>query len=204
MSAFTSDLDLLQQIGAGFFGDVFEGRDPVHGLVAVKVLRPFEGESSAEWQVRREDLLKEAQLLRSANHKNVVRVHHIVRSNSDSRLHMVVEFCDGGSLDKDYRQGPIGLRDTRRILTDVCAGLEAIHARNMLHRDLKPSNILRAGDTFKIGDFGLVTADIISGYASRAGYQQHFAPEVHLNQLNQRQNGYLVAWRHHLSAVARR
>jgi serine/threonine protein kinase len=86
-------------------------------------------------------------------------------------------------IGKGQSASAIGLRDTRRILTDVCAGLEAIHARNMLHRDLKPSNILRAGDTFKIGDFGLVTADIISGYASRAGYQQHFAPEVHLNQL---------------------
>jgi serine/threonine protein kinase len=183
MSAFTADLELLQHIGAGFFGDVFEGRDPVHGRVAAKVLRPLVGESPAHWAIRSEGLLREAQLLRSANHENVVRVHHIVRSNANNRLHMVTEFCDGGSLEKIYQQRPFGLTETRRILTHICSGLEAIHARNMLHRDLKPANILRGGSTFKIGDFGLVTTEIISGYGFSAGYQEHFAPEVHLDHV---------------------
>ena len=105
-------------------------------------------------------------------------MHHIVRSNTDSRLHMVTEFCDGGSLETIYQQRPFGLSEARTILTEVCRGLEAIHARNMLHRDLKPANILRAGDTVKIGDFGLVTSEIIGGYAFGAGYREHFAPEV--------------------------
>ena len=69
MSVFTSELQIVRHVGAGFFGDVFEGRDQVHGRVAVKVLRPFPGESPAEWVVRSESLLKEAQLLQSATRR---------------------------------------------------------------------------------------------------------------------------------------
>jgi serine/threonine protein kinase len=49
----------------------------------------------------------------------------------------------------------------------------------MLHRDIKPGNLLRSlSGVTKIGDFGLVTDDIILGYGSIAGYQDHLAPEV--------------------------
>jgi serine/threonine-protein kinase len=60
-------------------------------------------------------------------------------------------------------------------------GLAALHARGMLHRDIKPANILlNKHDAAQLGDFGLVTDDIILGYASAEGYMytDHIAPEV--------------------------
>jgi serine/threonine protein kinase len=65
----------------------------------------------------------------------------------------------------------------------------------MLHRDIKPGNLLidRHG-AVKIGDFGLVTDDLILGYGSFAGYSNHLAPEVWNNHLtSQKSDVWAVA-----------
>lgn len=49
----------------------------------------------------------------------------------------------------------------------------------MLHRDIKPGNILiDATGVAQLGDFGLVTDDLLLGYGSQAGYSDHIAYEV--------------------------
>jgi len=181
--SFSSNLTIVKQIGQGGFGDVYEGLDEVHGKVAVKVLRRWPFETEPDWQARRNQLLSEAQNLQSAKHKNVVNVLYVVRSQQDGNLHLALEFCDGGSLDVRYKAGPLKISETRKIATDVCLGLDAIHSRGMLHRDIKPGNIMLSGSRWKIGDFGLVTDGIILGYASAAGYMDHLAPEVHTDQV---------------------
>src|SRR5690349_1311840 len=115
---FEAGLSLGEKIGEGYFGDVYKGHDHLHGEVAVKVLRPFADESEDEWRVRKDDLMGEAQRLKRSDHPNVVRVLNLVRHNSDGNLHMVTEFCDGGSVADEYHQGPIEIARVRRILTD--------------------------------------------------------------------------------------
>jgi serine/threonine-protein kinase len=47
-----------------------------------------------------------------------------------------------------------------RILTDITAGLVAIHDAGIVHRDLKPANVLVSrGGVAKIADFGVSTFD---------------------------------------------
>jgi serine/threonine protein kinase len=71
------------------------------------------------------------------------------------------------------------LTDVRRVASQVCLGLESLHARNMLHRDIKPGNILISKQNVaQLGDFGLVTDDLVLGYGSAAGYSDHLPPEV--------------------------
>ncbi|HKA67648.1 MAG TPA: protein kinase [Actinomycetes bacterium] len=41
------------------------------------------------------------------------------------------------------------------IFEQVAAGLEHIHARNVVHGDIKPTNVLRVGASFRIADFGV-------------------------------------------------
>lgn len=71
------------------------------------------------------------------------------------------------------------LSEVRRISTDACMGLSSLHSRGMLHRDIKPSNILLTTNNIaQLGDFGLVTDNLILGYGSQAGYADHVAIEV--------------------------
>lgn len=177
--SYKSNLKLGAQIGFGFFGDVHAGQDDAHGVVAVKVLRQRSGESPADWQARKAGLLKEAQHLSQAEHANVVRVHGLLESETDDAVLLVMEHCAGGSFQPVFDAGPMVLSEVRRVATDVCLGLGALHARGMLHRDIKPGNILLTADNIaKLGDFGLVTDNLILGYGSQAGYSDHIAIEV--------------------------
>lgn len=186
--SFSYELKLGPKIGEGFFGDVHEAQDNVHGKVAVKVLRPYPGECPSAWAIRREALLEEAQNLKAAEHDNIVRVLALVRADADDRLHMVVEFCGEGSFQKKYEAGPMQIFNVKKVLTDICRGVACIHSRNMIHRDIKPGNILGSNKRAKLGDFGLVSNDLVNGYASAQGYSDHLAPEVHKDDLTSAQS----------------
>lgn len=163
----------------GHFGDVHMGDDPIHGKVAVKVLKKIAGESDAEWIARGAELLEEGQNLKKASHANIVQVLNVLSHETTGAIHLVVEFCDGESLESLCKKDPLKLARIRSIIGQVCSGLSAIHGSGLIHRDIKPGNILLHKGNAKIGDFGLVSDRLIYGYASAAGYLDHLAPEVH-------------------------
>jgi serine/threonine-protein kinase len=174
-----SNLIIGVQIGAGHHGRVFLADDPVHGQVAVKNFRQEPMEAPQDWAVRKAGLLAEAQRLKAATHRNVVQVFHLVESEANDAIHLVMEYCRGASLQDAFESGPLPLADVRNYATQICLGLQTLHARGMLHRDIKPANLLLdEHGTAKIGDFGLVTDNIIFGYASDRGYSDHLAYEI--------------------------
>ncbi|WP_374303415.1 serine/threonine-protein kinase [Ferrovibrio sp.] len=179
MKNLVSNIKKGRRIGRGYFGEVFLGTDDVHGKVAIKVLRRKGNELQTEWDARKAALLKEAQNLKRARHVNVVEVYHLVRAETDDAVLYVMQYCEKGCLLKSYKNGPLTLENTRKIATGVTMGLTSLHAKKMIHRDIKPSNILVTGNgTIKLGDFGLVTDNLIMGYASAQGYVDHLAPEI--------------------------
>jgi serine/threonine protein kinase len=179
MTGLRSNLLIGKLIKAGHFGEVHLATDDVHGEVAVKVLRQFALEPPAKWQLRRTGLLREAQRLKQATHPSVVQVFNLLESENSDAIHLVMEYCSRGSLQEVFEQGPMSVASVRELATEVVFGLQALHARGMLHRDIKPGNLLvnRDGIT-RLGDFGLVTDNLILGYGSQAGYSDHIAPEV--------------------------
>lgn len=180
MPTFPNGLVLGPVIGSGQFGVVYEGIDVVQNVVAVKVFERLSTENDVEWQTRAAALLKEGQRLKDAEHARVVRVYHACSSDDGSAIALVMENCKNGSLMPAYQLKPFGLKDLRDILTDVAQGLEIVHNRGMIHRDIKPSNIMIDDNhRAKLGDFGLVTNDIVAGYGSAVGYTDHLAPELY-------------------------
>ena len=176
----TSRLTLGDLLGQGHFGSVFLGQDPVHGEVAVKVISRVTGEDPDAWLRRKEMLLKEGQHLVKAAHRHVLSVHQVLEEAQEDAILLSMECCPGGSLQAHFEVGPLPLDRVREIATAVCLGLQALHAQGMLHRDIKPANILldKLG-VAKLGDFGLVTDELVRGYGSQMGYNDHLAPEVH-------------------------
>ena len=179
MAGFISGLTIGTKLGNGHFGEVFEGQDPAHGKVAVKILRREGYHDDASWPAYKASYLAEAQYLSKATHRNVVQVHHVVEAPDGDSVVICMAFCPRGSLQTSFENGPMTLAGVRKVGTEVLMGLGALHARGMIHRDIKPANILLDGQAVaEISDFGHVTDDLVVGYASQAGYADHIAYEV--------------------------
>lgn len=172
-------LEIGRKLGNGFFGEVYLGKDGVHGAVAVKVLARKPEHSDDQWQDIKTSFLAEAQKLSKAKHRNVVQVFHIEELPDGNSIRFCMAYCPGGSLQSAFEKGPMMLGAVRKAGTEVLLGLGALHAREMLHRDIKPGNVLLDGASVaQLGDFGLVTDDLLLGYGSQAGYSDHIAHEV--------------------------
>lgn len=178
--AVTSDLELIEELGGGYFGTVHAARMKPHGDVAAKQILCEDARSllgTSDWNELVAHLFREAESLKKAEHANVVRVYSVHHDEPNDCVFIITERCTA-SLDALCDVGPLPLSDVKTYIRDALAGLEALHLRGMLHRDIKPGNILLSCGQAKLADFGFVTDNILKGYASNAGYPDHLAPEV--------------------------
>jgi serine/threonine protein kinase/tetratricopeptide (TPR) repeat protein len=177
--------EIVDLVGMGGMGEVYEARDEELGIrVAVKTLLPaLSADPGALARFRKEVLLA-----RQVTHRNVCRLFDLVQD--DSITFLTMEFLEGETLAaKLKREGPMSLTETRAILDQMVAGLEAAHAAGVVHRDLKPSNIfLTAEDSGRrvvVTDFGLATTDAgestaiaqLTGTGEILGTPAYMAPE---------------------------
>jgi serine/threonine protein kinase len=144
---------LIAPLGSGGMGVVYSAFDTqLRRRVAVKRLR--DGGTGSER--RRARVLREAQLLASLSHPNVLTVHDV--GGIDDEVYVVMELVDGWPMSRWIAE--TAPRPGWRAIVDVYLqagrGLAAAHQVAVVHRDVKPENILvaRAGRVF-IGDFGL-------------------------------------------------
>jgi len=102
----------------------------------------------------------EARSALSVTHPNVCRVFEI--HSAETPLGPVdflsMEFIDGGSLSSQLAEhGPFRGDQALELARQICGGLNACHAQNLLHRDLKSNNVLLARDAN--GDFRAAVTD---------------------------------------------
>ncbi|NLX98331.1 MAG: protein kinase [Rhodopirellula sp.] len=97
---------------------------------------------------------REAEIGKRLRHPNVCRVQGTFSALGTN--FMVLDFCEGITLDERIRRGPLDEDETRRILGQLAAALDYAHRQGVCHRDLKPSNVMldRLGRV-KLMDFGL-------------------------------------------------
>jgi len=96
----------------------------------------------------------------------------------DGRLHLFLEFMDGGDLRALLLTRSLSIPEALAIALQVCSGLELLHAHGVIHRDIKPENILFTRDgRVKITDLGLAIATADERLKEGGGTRGYWAPE---------------------------
>jgi hypothetical protein len=103
---------------------------------------------------RRGRFLREAQLLASLSHPNVLTIHDV--GGADRELYVVMELVDGAPVSRWLTEKRPAWRAVIDVFMQAGRGLVAAHQLGIVHRDIKPDNILVANSgRVLVGDFGL-------------------------------------------------
>lgn len=149
---FLERFEVVRRVGQGAFGVVLEVRQrSLDRSVAVKYLLGKQRDS----QDARARFLREARILSTLSHPNVVQVFD---SGFDGDVpYLVEELLAGKPLDTVMlEQGQLPTLEVVRIGRSVAQALGCAHELGVLHRDLKPANVFVGDDgTVKLLDFGL-------------------------------------------------
>ena len=96
---------------------------------------------------------KEAKLLSSLKHKNII---NIIGAGGDKKNTVIIsEYAPGGSL-ADRMVRKYHWEKAFHIILQVASALDFAHKNNIIHGNLRPSNILfDANEVVKLSDFGL-------------------------------------------------
>lgn len=159
------------ELGTGWFGKVYEA-DALRvktGLrktkVMVKELRKHSDTKS------KESFLKETDILRCVEHKNVLSV--LGQSTEQEPFLVVLEHSPLGDLKKfllDQRSNRKrdGVPLPLRMSIDIASGLHCLHANYYYHSDLAARNCLVFPDlSVKIGDYGIARCNYKNDYYNR-------------------------------------
>ena len=175
-TAVLADFELLQEIGSGGMGVVYQARHRVlDRIVALKMVRA--GSATADDLFRfRQEAISAARL----NHPHVVPVYEV--GEHEGRPFFTMQFVAGTTLAARLTDGPLPAREIAALLVPICDAVHAAHEQDILHRDLKPSNILLdlEGRPW-VTDFGLakqVEADsTLTQTGAILGTPTYMAPE---------------------------
>jgi serine/threonine protein kinase len=129
---------LRAKVGEGGTSTVYRAEHPVHGVVAVKVLR----EKLRHDRTAVQRFLREAQFGQRVQHPNIVRTLEFGQAEHD-RYFLSIDWAAGHLLEKyAERQGPLPAEEVVVILRQLCAAVQAAHDAGIVHRDLKPENVM--------------------------------------------------------------
>lgn len=142
-------IKLGRKLGAGQFGEVYEGLWNDTTAVAVKTLKPGSMDP--------EDFLREAQFMKRLRHAKLIQLYAVC--TMEEPIYIITELMRHGSL-LDYLQmdkgSTLGLSDQIEMAAQVAAGMAYLEQQNYIHRDLAARNVLVGENNIcKVADFGL-------------------------------------------------
>ena len=158
-------------VGRGAFGEVYYAVSDGGKEVALKLVQ---NQIEVELRGVRECL--------NLDHANLVRLYD-VQENDDGEAWVVMEYCDGESLEEAIARYPDGMPVdiAMQWMRGICAAVAYLHDQDIVHRDLKPSHAFMENGVVKIGDYGLakyVTMSRRSGNTEGIGTVYYAAPEM--------------------------
>ncbi|MFA4987012.1 MAG: serine/threonine-protein kinase, partial [Candidatus Brocadiia bacterium] len=111
---------------------------------------------------------REAALVASINHPNIVAVHTF--GNVRGQRYFTMDLIDGKSLDRRIAEKSITPHQAAEIASIICRAVHHAHDAGVVHRDLKPANILLdKSEKPYITDFGLAKAEDASKSLTESG-----------------------------------
>lgn len=140
------DVKFIKEIGAGSYGKVYLAKWQ-NTEVAVKVSKS-----------NSEDFEEEASLMINLPaHPNIVQVLGVTKDHQTGDRLLVLEYCDGGSLDHLLYDTNEYMNQAKQIqlVKMIARGMLHLHNNKIIHRDLSSRNILLHGGAAKISDFGM-------------------------------------------------
>lgn len=162
---------------------VYRGKDGV-------TLHPKAGSSADKYALLREAFQQEGQVLAGLQLAGVVRC--LDRFEQNGTAYMVMEYCEGITLDKYIADNRVGAMPQffRSTLVPLIDTLRELHRSGIIHCDLKPGNIMVSSTgQCKLLDFGsavTMQAERVKrdkrpiltteGYSPLELYSEHSAP----------------------------
>ena len=145
------ELSVVKTVGRGAQSEVFEVSRDQQLILKVLLVSGSKNDSEAFKNMKR--LFQEYEILHLLNHFNIIRTYGFCFGDEEHSPSILLEFCP-----KNLNQAIIDMSDIEKVccIFEICLGMEAVHAKNVIHRDLKPENILiDAYGHVKISDFGI-------------------------------------------------
>ena len=122
--------------------------------VAIKTLH-----ADLSAHVSAERFLREIRVTAQLTHPQILPLLDSGSLDATGQPYYVMPYVAGETvLARLKREGPLTLRETARIVTEVADALDYAHSRRVIHRDIKPENILLLEGHAVLADFGIAHA----------------------------------------------
>ncbi len=147
--------EVVGTLGKGAMGVVYEGLDPkLHRKVAIKTIlkSALDPDTAKNYSMR---FTREAQAVARLNHPNIVQVHDF--GEEGEIAYIVMEFIKGKELKNFFDANErFEVKETVRIMCELCDALHFAHEAGIIHRDIKPANVMIDSEgKVKLADFGV-------------------------------------------------
>ena len=143
MLKISQNIELMNIIGKGAYGDVFMGiNTKTKEIYAIKKITKKQLESEIIYQYFNNEIF----ILKHLNHPNIIKFKSLTEYKSD--YYLSTEYCNGGSLEQamkyhsDTYNNPISEEIARYFIFNILQGIIYLNKNNLIHRDIKSDNIL--------------------------------------------------------------
>ena len=179
---FLDNYDVLKQLGKGGYGKVYEVMNKkTKEIRACKHLSKLSIKNLEKFE-------REIEILRKADHPNIIKLYEIFESKRS--FYLIMEECKGGEvfdriIEHIQNKEMYSEKNAAIILRQMMSAVEYCHNNGIAHRDLKPENLLylnqgsEDNNSIKVIDFGL--SQVISPnkkLKTKVGTAYYVSPEI--------------------------
>ncbi|KAK8871419.1 hypothetical protein M9Y10_007145 [Tritrichomonas musculus] len=179
----SSDFKVIQLLGCGAFGQVFE-------LLHIPSGKHYAGKLFIDVDsAKLKEINKEIGIMDSMDSEYMVNFYGMIKFPKTNPHSMIImDYCDRGSVRDimDYNEITLTEEQMSFILHDLLCALSVLHNKyKIIHRDIKLANILMSTDSsVKVTDFGISRKfeQTTIHTSSTVGTPYWMAPEVILSE----------------------